>query len=168
MYCWTLCKIQMASEIEYIAAVSRGGFNHLKKKMSICIQQKHPCSLILHNRVFVIWVFFLFLVFFYRAHTGRRPKTFWSWWCLAQPASLFQMTCSVPTARSLVALQKLLLRAFLTTPPKSCLEKLSTFTLTSQRSVASILTYSSVNQCFSLHRVCFINAGTPWLHRHQL
>lgn len=161
MYCWTLCKVQMASEIEHIAAVSRGGFNHLKRKVSICIQQKHPCSLIVHNRVFVIWCF-------YRAHTGRRPKTFWSWWCLARPASLFQTTCSVPTARSLVALPKLLLRAFLTTPPKSCLEKLSTSTLTSQRSVASILKDSSVNQCFSLHGVRFINAGIPWLHRHQL
>lgn len=148
----------MASEIESIAAVSRGWFGLLKKNVHShsCILQKHPHSLIFHNRIIII-------LCFYRAHTGRRPKTFWSWWCLAQPALLFQTMCSALIAQNHAALQKLLLRAFSTTPQRSCLAKLWTSTLTSQRSVSSYDNY--------FHRICSINiillTGIIWFYRHQ-
>lgn len=66
----------------------------------------------------------LVLVILYRVHTGRKPKTFWSWWFLAQPALLSQMMCSAPTAQNPVALQRLPLHAYLTMHQKSFLAKL--------------------------------------------
>lgn len=50
----------MASEMECAAAVSRSRVNHLKGEKSICIQQKHPSSLIFHNTAFVIVRVFFF------------------------------------------------------------------------------------------------------------
>lgn len=89
----------------------------------------------------------LVLVILYRVHTGRKPKTFLSWWFLAQPALLSQMMCSAPTAQNPVALQRLPLHAYLTTHQKSFLAKLSTSTLISQRSILS---------CFFRIRFTFI------------
>lgn len=97
-----------------------------------CMKRQH--SLISHNGVFV----FLWFVF-YRAHIGRRLKTFWSWWCLAQPALLSQTTFSAPTAQNRVALLKLPLHAFSIMLPRSCLERLWTSTLISQRSASACL-----------------------------
>lgn len=92
------------------------------------ILPKRPHGLLCHNE--------LIICVFYRAHIGRRPKTFWSWWCLARPASSFLMMCSALTAQNRAALQKSPLRAYSTTPPRSCLAKLWISTLTSQRSVS--------------------------------
>lgn len=84
----------------------------------------------------IVFVFFCFFLFFYRAHIGKRPKTFWSWLYPVQPALLFQKMCNAPTVLSPAAHQKLPSRAYSTTLPKSCLGRLWTSTLTSQRLVS--------------------------------
>lgn len=113
---------------------------------------------------------------FYRAHIGRRPKTFWSWWCLAQPALLFQTMFSALIAQNRVALQKLPLHAFLITLPRSCLERLWTSTLTSQRSgPASVSALSLRSSLISTPQYTYVSVlicvvlltGIIWLYRHQ-
>jgi len=81
-------------------------------------------------------VLFVVSVCCHRARTGRRPKTFWSWWCPAQRVWWFLMRCSAPTAQSLPAPRRSLSPAYSTTHLKSCQEKRWTSTLTSQRCLA--------------------------------
>lgn len=137
----------MASEIESKAAVVRGwfGFEGNYCPFTFINSAETPTQLDISQ-----WSHYISVFVFYRAHIGRRPKTFWSWWCLAQPALLFQTMFNALIAQNHVALQKLPLHAFSITLPKSCLERPWTSILTSQRSVSASVSALSLRSLFSL------------------
>lgn len=120
----SLCSNIVESYTKSIVNGSWGLFWFIREKLSV------------NTYTFCLMMESLFILC--RAYIGRRLKTFWSWWCLAQPALLSQMMCSALIAQNRVALQKLPLLVYSTTLLRSFLERPWISTLTSQKSVSSV------------------------------